>query len=105
MGSLNGAERDAKQPETGRASSSLSRPAGRATARRRRGRDVDQDGCRLRYPDLREAGATEVLRQLLQFANRETSCVGREPAAGTGDVQSLLSSRSRSWRLLDSSER
>jgi hypothetical protein len=31
--------------------------------------DIDQLGCRLRYRDLREAGVSEVLRQLPQFAN------------------------------------
>ena len=47
------------------------RPSGRAKAGRRRCRDIDQVGCRLRYRDLREAGASEVLRQLPQFASCE----------------------------------
>ena len=77
MGSLNGAKRDARQPETGRASSSLSRPPGRAAARRGRGRDIDQVGCRLRYRDLREACASQVLRQLPQFASEAQPTVSR----------------------------
>ena len=44
------------------------RPPGRAKAERRRCRDIDQVGSRLRYRDLREAGVSEVLRQLPQFA-------------------------------------
>ena len=48
------------------------RPPGRAQAGRRRCRDIDQIGCRLRYRDLREAGVSEVLRQLPQFARSTT---------------------------------
>ena len=48
------------------------RPPGRAQAGRRRCRDIDQVGCRLRYRDLREAGVSEVLRQLPQFARSTT---------------------------------
>jgi hypothetical protein len=47
------------------------RPPGRAKAGRRRCRDIDQLGCRLRLRDLREAGVSEVLRQLPQFAEGE----------------------------------
>jgi hypothetical protein len=57
------------------------RPPGRAKAGRRRCRDIDQVACRLRYRDLREAGVSEVPRQLPQFANLETCRAGGSPAA------------------------
>ena len=46
-------------------------------------RDIDQVGCRLRYRDLREAGVSEVLRQLPQFASRDAR--RRWPSAPDAD--------------------
>ena len=59
------------------------RPPDQAKAERRRCRDIDQVGSRLRYRDLREAGVSEVLRQVPQFARRGTAVTdcGRRPLA------------------------
>ena len=63
-----------------------------ATATRRRGRDTDHVGCLLRYHDLREAGASEVLRQLLLLALSEKvrrRCAPYCPASRAVTDQSL----------------
>jgi hypothetical protein len=74
-------ERDARLAE--RARVSRDRP-GRATARRRRGRDIDKVGCRVRYRDLREAGPGEVLRQLPQFGSRPSASACADSSGGSG---------------------